>query len=165
VADTCSDLGALLILDTSGGGLTGVTHGVYLLKPSLRELREYAGQPLETEADQVVAARDLIERGVTQAVVVSKGAAGALVVTSSMCQRFPALPVHAVSGVGAGDALVAGITVGLSRTWTLCEAVRLGIAAGTAMLMTPGTATPNRADIERLHELVSSPSNVVPGGS
>ncbi|CAN5852019.1 1-phosphofructokinase family hexose kinase [soil metagenome] len=160
VADICLDLGALLVLDTSGGGLAGVTHGVFVLKPSLRELREFARRPLETEAEQVIAAHELIERGVTQAVVVSKGPEGALVVTSTTCQQFPALPVHAISGVGAGDAMVAGITVGLSRAWSLSDAVRLGIAAGTAMLMTPGTGTPNRVDIERLHEMVGAPAEL-----
>ncbi len=160
VADICAELGALFILDTSGGGLSGVDHGVFVLKPSLRELREFAECPLATEPDQIAAARELIERGVTQAVVVSKGAEGALVVTSTTSQRFPALPVHAISGVGAGDAMVAGIAVGLSRTWSLRDAVGLGIAAGTAMLMTPGTATPNLADIERLHETVGAPSEI-----
>jgi 6-phosphofructokinase 2 len=123
-------------------------------------LREFAGRPLETEADQVAAADELIERGVTQAVVVSMGAEGALVMTSTTCQRFSALPLHAISGVGAGDAMVAGVTVGLSRGWPLSDSVRLGIAAGTAMLMTPGTATPNRDDIERLQAMVGAPSEV-----
>jgi 6-phosphofructokinase 2 len=160
VADICLNLGALLILDTSGGGLAGVTHGVFVLKPSLRELREFASAPLETEEDQVAAAHELIERGVTQAVVVSMGSEGALVVTSATCQRFPALPVHAISGVGAGDAMVAGVTVGLTRAWSLNDSVRLGIAAGTAMLMTPGTGTPNPCDIERLHEMVGAPVDI-----
>ena len=58
------------------------------------------------------------------------------------------------SGVGAGDAMIAGITVGLSRGWQLDKAVRLGIAAGAAMLLTPGTAPCTREDAERLFEMV-----------
>lgn len=143
VADVCWELGALLILDTSGAGLAGVARGVFLLKPSLRELRDYVGRPLETEIEQVAAARELIERGVTQAVVVSLGADGALLVTPTVSHRFAAVPMRGVSGVGAGDAMVAGITVGLSRAWSLSESTQLGIAAGTAMLATPGTANPN----------------------
>ena len=155
VADLCLELGALLILDTSGCGLRGVTHGAFLVKPSVRELREYVGRPLDSEAEQVVAAQELIERGVTQAVTVSLGVDGALLVTPTMSQRFPAIPVRASSGVGAGDAMVAAIAVGLSRTWSLSDSVRLGIAAGTAMLMTPGTASPTRSDVERLYDSVS----------
>ena len=65
---------------------------------------------------------DSIDRGITQAVVVSLGserrAAGHIALRA---MRIPAIPVHAVSGVGAGDAMVAAITVGLSQAWPLCK--------------------------------------------
>jgi 6-phosphofructokinase 2 len=64
------------------------------------------------------------------------------------------------SGAGAGDAMVAGITVGLSRGWRLDKAVRLGLAAGAAMLLTPGTAPCTREDVERLFEMVLDPVDV-----
>jgi 6-phosphofructokinase 2 len=157
VADLCRELGALLILDTSGGGLSHVKSGVFVLKPSVRELRECVGSPLETESDQLAAADELIERGITQAVVVSLGSKGALLATSEGSQRYSAIPVHAVSGVGAGDAMVAAITVGLSAAWPLEKAVRYGIAAATAKLLTPGTAACTRADVERFFEQVEAP--------
>lgn len=160
IADMCREIGALLILDTSGGGLTHIRSGVFVLKPSLRELRECLGRELDTEADQVDAARELIDRGVTQAVVVSLGADGALLVTRHRSQRFSAVHVRSESGVGAGDAMVAGITVGLGRAWPLDKSVRFGIAAGTAMLLTPGTAACTRADTERLFEMVAEPQDV-----
>lgn len=160
VADVCRDAGALLILDTSGGGLTHVTSGVFVLKPSLRELRECVGRELTTEAEQLAAAHELIERGVTQAVVVSLGSAGALLATTGHSQRFSSIPVHAVSGVGAGDAMVAAMTVGLTRAWPLSESVRYGIAAGTAMLLTPGTAPCLSTDVDRFFELAAEPVNV-----
>lgn len=159
VADICGDVGALLVLDTSGGGLSHVKSGVFLLKPSVRELRECVGRPLETEAEQLVAAHELIDRGIAQAVVVSLGADGALLATSHQSQRFSAVPVHAVSGVGAGDAMVAAITVGLSHAWPLGKSVRFGIAAATAKLLTPGTSDCVRADVERFFDLVDEPSD------
>lgn len=64
------------------------------------------------------------------------------------------------SGVGAGDAMVAAITVGLSRGWPIEKSVRFGIAAGASMLMTPGTAACNRADVDRLFEIVPEPTEV-----
>jgi 6-phosphofructokinase 2 len=160
VANLCRELGALLILDTSGGGLTHVSSGAFIVKPSLRELREFFGRELATEADQFAAAHELIERGLTQAVVVSLGSDGALLATSNCSQRFSAVPVRSGSGVGAGDAMVAAITVGLSRAWPLDKSVRFGIAAGAAMLMTPGTAPCTRADAERFFELVAEPADV-----
>jgi 6-phosphofructokinase 2 len=56
--------------------------------------------------------------------------------------------------------MVAAITVGLSRGWPLDKAVRLGIAAGAAMLLTPGTAPCRRDDVERFFELVEDPVQV-----
>ncbi|UXA18994.1 1-phosphofructokinase family hexose kinase [Mycobacterium sp. SMC-4] len=148
VADMCSQTQAALILDTSGGGLKYVTSGVYLLKPSLRELRECVGRALLTQDEQVCAAGELIDGGLTDVVVVSLGAAGALLVTREGAEHFPAPSVAAVSEVGAGDAMVAGITVSLARGQTLRRAVGYGIAAATAKLRTPGTATFLRDDVD-----------------
>jgi 6-phosphofructokinase 2 len=159
VADICRDAGAPLILDTSGGGLQHISSGVFLLKASVRELRECVGRPLATEAEQLAAAHELVDSR-TQAVVVSLGSQGALLATQRASQRFSAIPMRSGSGVGAGDAMVAAITVGLTRGWPLVKCVRLGIAAGAAMLITPGTAVCNRADVERLFELVAEPSDV-----
>lgn len=160
VAEICRETGSLLVLDTSGGGLTHVTSGVFLLKPSIRELRECVGRDLVTEAAQFAAARELIDRGITQSVVVSLGSHGALVVTPRRNERIPAVPVHVVSGVGAGDAMVAAIVVGLSHGWPLNEAVRFGVAAATAMLMTPGTVVPTRSEVERFLARVPEPMAV-----
>ncbi|OCB47945.1 phosphofructokinase [Mycobacterium malmoense] len=160
VADICRELGVKLILDTSGGGLQHISSGVYLLKASVRELRECVGRRLATEAEQLAAAHELIDSGRAQVVVVSLGAYGALLATPHVSQRFSAVPMRSESGVGAGDAMVAAITVGITHGWSLTKSVRYGIAAGTAMLMTPGTAVFERADIERVFELVAEPAEV-----
>jgi 6-phosphofructokinase 2 len=158
IADVCAPLGVRLILDTSGSGLRHLTGGkVYLLKPSVRELRECVGRELRGEADQVAAARELIQRGCAENVLVSLGAEGALLITADGAQRHPAVEVPAGSGVGAGDAMVAAITVALLCGWPLDESIRLGIAAGAAMLTTPGTAACTRADVERLFDATPAP--------
>jgi 6-phosphofructokinase 2 len=165
IADVCSDVGTRLILDTSGTDLQHITSGVFLLKPSVRELRECVGRELATEAEQVAAARELVKRGQAQVVVVSRGHRGALLVTARAAQCVPAIKMRSGSGVGAGDAMVAAITVGLSRGWPLSKSVRFGVAAGAAMLMTPGTAVCNRGDVERLFELVAEPADLSAVGS
>lgn len=149
VADLCARAGARLILDTSGGGLSHVTSGVFLVKPSVRELHECVGRALSAEDEQVCAARELVDRGIAEAVVVSLGAQGALLATATESLSFPAVPVRSVSGVGAGDALVAGIVVGLTRGWALPAAVRLGMATAAAKLGTAGTAVFNRAEVDQ----------------
>lgn len=150
VADMCADIDVKLLLDTSGGGLRHVSAGVFLLKPSLRELSECVGRVLATEAEQIGAARELIDRGAAEWVLVSLGAQGALLTARDRAQRFAPVNVPPGSGVGAGDAMVAGVAVGLTRGWPLAEAVRLGVAAGAATLLTPGTAPGTREDTERL---------------
>ncbi|MEE3066848.1 MAG: 1-phosphofructokinase family hexose kinase [Actinomycetota bacterium] len=160
VADICRERDAPLILDTSGAGLRHVSSGVYLLKPSVRELRECVGRELISESEQLAAAHELIDRGCAQFVVVSLGSEGALLATPLGSQRYSAVEVPSGSGVGAGDAMTAGITVGLKRGWQLDKAVRLGIAAGGAMLLTPGTAQCLREDVERLFEMVADPIDI-----
>jgi len=160
VANVCADLGAMFLLDSSGGGLTHVNSGVFLIKPSLRELREAVGRALTTDTEQLEAAREIIERGAAQYVLVSRGADGALLASRDGGQLFAPVPVPPGSGVGAGDAMVAGVAVGLTRGWPLTKAVRLGIAAGAAMLLTPGTAPCTREDTERLFEQTEVPVDI-----
>jgi len=160
VANVCEEIGALFILDTSGGGLKHVNSGVFLLKPSVRELRECVGRDLLTEPEQIAAARELIGRGCAHYIVVSLGGQGAILVTQDSAHHFPPIPVPAGSGVGAGDAMVAGIAVGLTRGWPLAKAVRLGSAAGAAKLLTPGTAPCTRDDTERLFEQAGQPVDI-----
>lgn len=98
----CARLDTRLILDTSGGGLQHLTGGkVFLLKPSVRELRECVGRELPGEAQQLAAARELMERGCARNVLVSLGAEAALFVTAQGAQRYPAVAVPPGSGVGA----------------------------------------------------------------
>ena len=160
VANVCADLGAMFLLDSSGGGLTHVNSGVFLIKPSLRELREAVGRALMTDTEQLEAAREIIERGAAQYVLVSRGADGALLASRDGGQLFAPVPVPPGSGVGAGDAMVAGVAVGLTRGWPLTKAVRFGIAAGAAMLLTPGTAPCTREDTERLFEQTEVPVDI-----
>jgi len=56
--------------------------------------------------------------------------------------------------VGAGDSMVGGIVVGLARGWKIPDAVRFGVAAGAAAVMTPGTELCGREDTERLYEQI-----------
>lgn len=160
IADMCRGLGVPLVLDTSGAGLQHVSSGVFLIKASVRELRECVGRELATESAQMAAARELVQAGRAEVVVVSLGSKGALLATSTLCQRFDAIPLRAVSGVGAGDAMVAAITVGLTRGWPVSTSVRYGIAAGAAMMLTPGSLPCTRAETERLFEIAAEPAEV-----
>ena len=86
-------------------------------------------------ADIVEAARGLLEAsddgpGVGQAVVVTLGAAGALVVTADSTIDVAARKVDAVDTTGAGDAFNAGLAAAIAEGRSLEEAVRRAVMAG-----------------------------------
>jgi 6-phosphofructokinase 2 len=138
-------------LDTSGAALQGAGKGIFMLKPSLRELEELTGRCVAGERDEEAAAHEVIAEGRAEIVVVSLGARGALVASREWSGRVPSITVEAKSTVGAGDSMLAGIVLGLSRGLALGEAVRFGIAAGTAALLGSGTQLCRRDDAERLY--------------
>ncbi|WP_230532292.1 1-phosphofructokinase family hexose kinase [Microvirga roseola] len=150
-ADVAKGLGIRFVLDTSGEALRHMRSGVHLLKPSIRELREWTGSELRSEAQQIEAVRQLIGRGICEIIVISLGAEGALLVTEEMHERLAPIEVPVRSAVGAGDSMVAAITYGLARGLDLRNAIRLGMAAGAATVMTPGTELCRREDVERLY--------------
>jgi 6-phosphofructokinase 2 len=140
-----------MILDTSGPGLrAGLRGGVYLVKPSLRELRALSGSELSDEGEQDAAASKIVSDGMAEVVVVSLGAAGALVASKTGCERLRSPTVPVKSKVGAGDSMVAGIVLALARDLAVRDAICFGLAAGAAAVMSPGTELCTRADAERL---------------
>jgi 6-phosphofructokinase 2 len=149
--------GARLALDTSGAALTGAGAGVFLIKASIHELAQLHGAPVDDPAAQESAARAIAAAGRCQALVVSLGANGALLATGEGCRRFAAARVAAVSNIGAGDSMLAGILLSLVRGWPLAEAVRFGMAAGAAALLRPGTELCRREDAERLYREMPPP--------
>jgi 6-phosphofructokinase 2 len=152
-ADIARARDARFVLDTSGPALSGAGKGVFLIKTSLSELEQLNGAAIRSEPDQERAARAVIERGCAEILVLSLGGQGALLATRDATRRFPAIPVPAQSSIGAGDSMVAGMILSLTRGGTLTEAVRFGMAAGAAALLSPGTELCRREDAERLYQM------------
>ncbi len=144
--------GGRLIVDTSGPALIAAASvGTTVMKPSRRELAAIAGFDLDDERAIVRAGRQLLDRGPNHDLIVSLGAAGALLVgVGGRVSRVHAPSVHALSTVGAGDSMVAAIAVALERGSDIVDATRWGVAAGTAATLSPGTGLCRRADVERL---------------
>jgi 6-phosphofructokinase 2 len=160
VARMAGEMGARLVVDTSGPALAAVlAQGVYLVKPSLRELCDLTGQALDSEAQWLAAARQIIQAGQAQIVALSLGEDGALLVSADQAWRAQALKVKVASTIGAGDSFVSGLVWSLSRGDALAQAFAYGMAAGAAALMSQGTALALVQDIERLHgQVVITPA-------
>ena len=153
---------ARLIVDTSGEALKeAVAAGVYLIKPNLGELSMLLGKEelnIELVDD---AAKEVIEKGNCEVVVVSMGPAGAMLVTKELALQIMPPAVKRKSTVGAGDSMVAGIVLSLTRNKSLTEAVQYGVACGTAATMNPGTELCKKEDAEHLYKLIKNKASVL----
>jgi len=93
-----------------------------------------------------------VTQGKAEAVLVSMGSAGALLVTKDEDTRIASPTVPIRSRVGAGDSMVAGVVLGLHRGFELPRAALFGVAAGAAAVMTPGSELCRRRDAEALFQ-------------
>jgi len=152
VARIGKGLGARVIVDTSGNSLRlALQEGVYLIKPNIRELGELVGKELVDESSQREIAMEMVRSGQCAVVALSLGAGGVLLATADGCQRLQTPLVPIKSKVGAGDSMVGGIVLSLARGNDVQDAVRFGVAAGAAAVMTPGSELCRREDTERLY--------------
>ncbi len=150
-------INAKVIVDASGEALKlALQEGIYLIKPNVREFRELVGGEIKEESQIKSAAKTIVESGQCEAIVISLGAAGAIVASKEAVEHIVPPTVPIISKVGAGDSMVARIVLSLAQGRLLKEAVRFGIAAGTAAVMTPGTELCRREDTERLYEQMTS---------
>lgn len=155
LAHLARERGSHLVLDSSGPPLAAaLEEGVWLVKPSLRELGELTGLPLDTPAAQREAAQELITRGRAHAVALSLGEQGALLATPQGTWRAPAVAVPVLSTIGAGDSFLAGLLWAHDTGADWLEALRTAMACGAAALSAPGTALSHPGDVERLRPRV-----------
>jgi 6-phosphofructokinase 2 len=152
VARVAAERGARFVLDTSGPALAGGLAGgrVTLAKPSIGELRNLTGAPLEDAASQDAAALDLLAGHDIEMVVVSLGHQGALLAREGRVLRLTAPPVKTSSATGAGDSFVGAMVFALAGGADPETAFRLGVAAGTAAVLTPGAELCRREDVLNL---------------
>ena len=155
IAAIAKRINAKCIVDTNGEALQlAVEAGVYLIKPNLGELSALAGLGELPPGMIAEAARLVIAKGKCDYVVVSMGAAGAMLVTNEMAKQITAPDVIRQSTVGAGDSMVAGIVYGLSAGNNILQAAQFGVACGTAATMNPGTELCRAEDANRLYAMI-----------
>jgi len=148
-----SAAGARVVLDSSGAPLAAALASIgalpHCIKPNRHELEDWAGRPLPTDADLLEAARGLQRRGVA-VVVVSLGADGALFVGGEHALHGRLPPVTALSTVGAGDAMVAGLIAAFQMNGGLEDVARLSVAFAAAKLGCFGPNLPDPATVRSL---------------
>ncbi len=157
IALLAKEKGAKLIVDTAGEALhEAVQAGVFLIKPNIRELAALVGKIELDLASAPAAARQLIGNGRCEAVVVSMGPDGALLVTKDRVQDIIPPILNVKTTVGAGDSLVAGIVMRLMEGKNLTEAVQYGVACGSAATIHYGTELCEKTDVEDIYSAIQN---------
>jgi 1-phosphofructokinase family hexose kinase len=121
-----------------------------LLKINQHEAGMLLTRSVETISEAVEAARELQQHGPYE-VVITLGKDGAVGITrQSEIFGWSAPQVQAVSTIGSGDCVLAGIAAALERGEALPAATRLGIAAGAANTLQIGAGRFELSQIEEL---------------
>ena len=152
--------GVKVILDTVGNPLVDTLEtGVFMIKPNLQELFDLAGFKEIFPGKYVEIARKLIDEQKTEVVVISMGGKGAALVTKD--EHYTVVPpaTQCKSTVGAGDSMVGGIVLSLSRNEGFKKALELGVATGTAATMNEGTSLCKKEDVDQIMGYFSSINN------
>lgn len=151
--------GIKVIIDAPSANLKpALREGVCLIKPNIREFKELFNGEIKEEPQIKEKASELVKTGQSEIVVVSLGAAGIIAAFDGKVEHIIPPTVPVISKVGAGDSMVAGIVLSFAKGMPVHNAIRFGVAAGTAAVMTPGTELCRREDAERLYAEMNSVS-------
>lgn len=158
VARLAASKGARLVLDTSGPALAAAMAGgaVYLAKPSLGEFQALTGLTLDGPAAAAEAARRFVTDHDVDMLAVTLGHGGAILATEAGTRHLapPKVPVR--SATGAGDSFLGGMVWALAEGRSAEDAFIVGVAAGTAAVLTPGTELCRRDDVWRMAAMLGA---------
>ena len=116
------------------------------IKPNREEAEALTGMTLDTISAAARAARVLSDAG-ARVIVLSLGEIGAVASWDGrVCHGAPP-SVTVRNAVGAGDCLVAGVAAGVARGLSIEDTVRLGVACGTAKVLSPEIGLVRNEDV------------------
>lgn len=146
--------GVRTLLDAGGEALrVGIQARPTMVKPNRQEAERLLNRSLLTRHQAVEAVGEIAALGV-DTVVLSLGSDGALGVSGDGRYHVLAPEIQQACPIGAGDALAATCVWALSRNEPFIEALRWGVAAGTAAAATPGTSFASFTETRQMRERV-----------
>ena len=142
------------LLHASGEALQlGIEACPTVVTPNAVEGERLLGKPLLTRTQFVEAAERIRTMG-PESVVLSLGSRGAIgAYKDGLIEALPPR-VDAVCPIGAGDALTAGYIWSMKRKPNPAEALRWGVAAGTASARLPGMSFANLEQTQEIYRQV-----------
>jgi tagatose 6-phosphate kinase len=151
----CREMGVPALLDTSGPALrAALLQPPDILKINLAELSSLVALADATIGGVALAAAGLHERMRNHAVIVTLGDQGAVAAAGGRLWHAQPPAVEVMNSAGAGDALAGCVAWSRAAGHDWPDALRLGVAAATAVVTTAGTACCDRATVERLVQQV-----------
>jgi len=160
--DRIADAGDWATSVDVGGEILAQLEAEYALcKPNRTELAAATGASVDSLEDCLTAAEQLRESGFER-VVTSLGSDGALVVSEADCLHAAALDVDVADTVGAGDAMLSGFLLELSRGNDAWSCLRRGIAVASRIVTVPGTRMPPFDDLDEAAQRVEITEQTVP---
>jgi 1-phosphofructokinase family hexose kinase len=146
--------GGTPVLDTRDEALReGLKAKPYLIKPNDREASALLGKKVSTQDEVAQACVDFTKQGITVAII-SMGKDGAIMACPDGVFKAVAPQVEVGSTVGAGDSLVAGACMSIARETGFSDALRMGVACGTATATAPGTSLCKKAVVDAFYSKV-----------
>lgn len=133
--------GAHVICDFEGQTLLdSLAYNPLLVKPNNHELEEIFNVTLKDVDDVEYYARKILDMG-AQNVIISMARDGALLVTKDAAYFAKPIKGQVKNSVGAGDSMVAGFTGEYVKSKDPIEALKWGVACGTATAFSDDLAT------------------------
>lgn len=124
--------GAEVVCDFEGQTLLdSLAHEPLLVKPNNHELEAIFGVTFDSREDIVRYAKEILVKGAKN-VIVSMAGDGALLVTEEATYFAKPIKGTVKNSVGAGDSMVAGFTGEYTKSHNSIEALKWGVACGTA---------------------------------
>lgn len=140
------------LLDTDGDPLLHAMEAQpTIVKPNQSEAERVLNTALITRSQLIDAVKKIKSLG-PKSVVLSLGSRGVIADTSSegILEVMPP-PIDAVSPIGAGDAMAAAIVWSLTSGNSFSDALRWGVAAGTASSKLPGISLANLDQVKEIY--------------
>lgn len=143
------------LLDTDGDALRhGLDAQPTVVKPNQSEAERLLNTPLITRSQWIDAVRRINSMGAI-CVALSLGSRGVVAAYKDDVLEIAPPAIEAVCPIGAGDATAAAIVWSLDRGDPFSEALRWGVAAGTASSKLPGITLANLEQTEEIYSYTS----------
>lgn len=152
--ETARQANVKTLLDADGEALReGIEAGPTAVTPNQQEAERLLGLVLLTRTQSIDAARKIHAMG-AGSVILSLGSRGAIGVMEKSVHEAVPPRVDAVCPIGAGDAMAAAFTWSMDEKGNFPDALRWGVAAGTASARLPGVHFANLEQTREIYQKV-----------